>query len=128
MFREIGYGSARIVWQLRCDKDMLPIAAIVVLALGVGIAYPAWWRSKHHPFREDAREKRARRITAACRTAAFISLVGFLVSWVVGSEISSWVALAFLVVGGAMFMVGFQVEDSWRRALQRRGTLAERQP
>jgi hypothetical protein len=38
------------------------LATVVVLALGVGIVYPVWWRSKHHPYREDGREKRAREL------------------------------------------------------------------
>src|SRR5437773_4095341 len=71
------------------------LATIVALAVGVGIVYPVWWRSRHHPYREDGREKRSRLIAVACRTVAFLSLVGFMVSWVVGSSVSSWIALAF---------------------------------
>jgi peptidoglycan/LPS O-acetylase OafA/YrhL len=96
------------------------LATVVVLALGVGIVYPVWWRSKHHPYREDGREKRARRIAVVCRTAAFVSLIGAMVGWVLGSKASSWVALAFLAAGAAGFIVGFEVEERWKRALQRR--------
>src|SRR5437899_7554730 len=47
------------------------LALIVVVALSVGVIYPVWWRSKHHPYREDWREKRARRIAVVCRIVAF---------------------------------------------------------
>ncbi len=96
------------------------LATVVIVAVGVGIVYPVWWRSKHHPYREDGREKRTRLIAAACRTLAFVSLVGVMVSWVVGSDLSSWIALAFLVAGGAAFVVGFEVEERWKRILRRR--------
>jgi len=95
------------------------LATVVIVAVGVGIVYPVWWRSKHHPYREDGREKRTRLIAAACRTLAFVSLVGVMVSWVVGSDLSSWIALAFLVAGGAAFVVGFEVEERWNRILRR---------
>ena len=98
------------------------LATVVVLALGVGIVYPLWWRSKHHPYREDGREKRTRLVAVTCRTVTFISLVAFMVSWVVGSDLSSWIALAFLVAGVAAFIVGFEVEDRWKRILGRRAT------
>ena len=77
------------------------LAIIVVLTVGLGIVYPVWWRSRHHPYREDRREKRTRQMGVTCRTVAFISLVGFMVSWVVGSSVSSWIALTFLAVGAA---------------------------
>ena len=96
------------------------LATIVVLAVGVGIVYPVWWRSRHHPYREDGREKRTRLIAVVCRTVAFASLVGFMVSWVVGTDVSSWIALAFLVTGAAVFIVGFEVEARWKRILRRR--------
>lgn len=96
------------------------LATVVVIAVGVGIVYPVWWRSKHHPYREDGREQRSRWVATVCRTVAFVSLVGFMVSWVVGSGVSSWIALAFLVVGAAAFIVGFEVEERWKRAQQRR--------
>ena len=96
------------------------LTLIVVVALSVGVIYPVWWRSKHHPYREDRREKRARRIAVVCRTVAFLSLIGVLVSWVVGSNVSSWIALAFLATGAAAFIVGFEVDDRWKRALLRR--------
>ena len=95
------------------------LATIVVLAVGVGIVYPVWWRSRHHPYREDGREKRTRLIAAACRTLAFVSLVGVMVSWVVGSDLSSWIALAFLAAGAVAFVVGFEVEERWKRILER---------
>src|SRR5689334_20743821 len=47
------------------------LAIVVVVALSVGIIYPLWWRSKHHPWRDDGREKRARWIAVICRTVAF---------------------------------------------------------
>src|SRR5260370_42464761 len=96
------------------------LADVVGIALGVGIVYPVWRRSKHHPCREDGREKRARRIAVVCRTVAFASLIGVMVSWVVGSNVSSWIALAFFGTGASAFIVGFEVEERWRRALQRR--------
>lgn len=96
------------------------LVALVFVAVGVGIVYPVWWRSKHHPYREDEREKRTRLIVLTCRTAAFVSLVGFMVSWVVGSDVSSWIALAFLAVGAAAFIAGFEVEERWKRILRRR--------
>ena len=95
------------------------LATIVVLAVGVGIVYPVWWRSRHHPCREDGREKRTRLIAVVCRTVAFVSLVGVMVSWVVGSNVSSWIALAFFATGISAFIVGFEVEERWKRALQR---------
>jgi ABC-type methionine transport system permease subunit len=101
------------------------LVTVVVVAVGVGIVYPAWWRSKHHPYRKDEREKRTRLIVLTCRTAAFVSLVGFMVSWVVGSDVSSWIALAFLAVGAAAFIAGFEVEERRKRILRRRaGQLA----
>ena len=96
------------------------LALVVVVALSVGIIYPLWWRSKHHPCRDDGREKRARWIAVICRTVAFLSLIGVMVSWVVGSNVSSWIALAFLATGAAAFIVGLEVEEQWKRALQRR--------
>jgi peptidoglycan/LPS O-acetylase OafA/YrhL len=94
------------------------LATVVVLSLGVGIVYPVWWRSKHHPYREDRREKRTRRIAVACRTVAFVLLVGVMVSWVVGSAVSSWIASAFLAAGAAAFVAGFEVEERWRRIVR----------
>ena len=106
---------------LRARFQPLQMLAVVVgIALGVGIVYPVWWRSKHHPRREDGREKRARRIAVVCRTVAFASLVGVMVSWVVGSNVSSWIALAFLATGAAAFIVGLEVEERWKQALRRR--------
>jgi hypothetical protein len=96
------------------------LATIVVLAVGVGIVYPVWWRSRHHPYREDGREKSTRLVAVTCRTVAFISLVGFMVSWAVAGTFSSWIALAFLVAGAAAFIVGFEVEERWKRILGRR--------
>lgn len=96
------------------------LALIVVVALSVGVIYPVWWRSKHHPYREDGREKRARRIAVVCRAVAFVSLVGVMASWVVGSDVSSWIALAFLVAGAAAFALGFENEDRWKRILRRK--------
>jgi peptidoglycan/LPS O-acetylase OafA/YrhL len=108
---------------LRARFEPLEMLAVVVgIALGVGIVYPVWWRSKHHPRREDAMEKRARRIAVVCRTVAFASLVGVMVSWVVGSNVSSWIALAFFAMGTSAFIVGFEVEERWKRALQRQNT------
>jgi hypothetical protein len=95
------------------------LAIIVVLAVGLGIVYPVWWRSKHHPYREDGREKRTRVIAVTCRSVAFTSLVGFMVSWVVGSSVSSWIALTFLAAGAAAFVIGFEVEARWKRILER---------
>lgn len=98
------------------------LATVVVLSLGGGIVYPVWWRSKHHPYREDGREKRARRIAMVCRTVAFVSLVAAMVGWVVGSNASSWIALAFVATGAAAFIVGCEVEERWKRVLQLRTT------
>ena len=95
------------------------LATVVIVAVGVGIVYPVWWRSKHHPYRQDGREKHTRLIAAVCRTLAFVSLLGFMVSWVVGSKVSSWIALAFFATGTSAFIVGFEVEERWKRALQR---------
>ena len=95
------------------------LAIVVAVAVGAGIVYPVWWQAKHHPYREDAREKRTRLIAVTCRTVAFISLVGSMVSWVVGSSVSSWIALAFLAAGAVAFAVGFEVEERWKRILER---------
>ena len=81
-------------------ESLQMLATIVVLAVGLGIVYPVWWRSKHHSYREHERERRARVVAVTCRTAAFVSLVGFLVSWVTGNDVGSWIAFAFLVGGG----------------------------
>ena len=95
------------------------LATVVAIAVGVGIVYPVWWRSKHHPYREDGREQRSRCVAAVCQTVAFVSLVGFMVSWVVGSGVSSWIALALLAAGVVAFVVGFEVEERWKRILER---------
>lgn len=95
------------------------LATVVALAVGVGIVYPVWWRSKHHPYREDGREQRSRCVAAVCRIVAFVSLVGFMVSLVVGSGVSSWIALALLAAGAVAFVVGFEVEERWKRILER---------
>jgi len=101
------------------------LALVVAIAVAVGIIYPLWWRSKHHPYREDRREQRTRRLAVACRTVAFVSLVGFMVSWVVGSDVSSWIALTFLAAGAAAFIVGFEVEERWKRVVLRRAAKIE---
>jgi peptidoglycan/LPS O-acetylase OafA/YrhL len=98
------------------------LATVVAVALGAGIVYPVWWRSRHHPYREDGREKRTRLIAAVCRTVAFVSAVGVMVSCVVGSDVSSWIALAFLAAGAAALIVAFEVDERWKRMLQRRAT------
>jgi peptidoglycan/LPS O-acetylase OafA/YrhL len=98
------------------------LATVVAVALGAGIVYPVWWRSRHHPYREDGREKRTRLIAVVCRTVAFVSAVGVMVSWVVGSDVSSWIALAFLAAGAAALIVAFEVDERWKRMLQRRAT------
>ena len=95
------------------------LATVVAVALGAGIIYPVWWRSRHHPSREDGREKRARRIAVVCRIVAFVSLIGVMVSWVVGSNVGSWIALAFFATGTSAFILGVEVEERWKRALQR---------
>jgi hypothetical protein len=96
------------------------LIAVMAVATGVGIVYPVWWRSKHHPYRQDERERRTRLIAVICRVLAFASLVGFLVSWVAGSSLSAWMAVAFLIVGAAAFIVGFEVDERWKRILRRR--------
>ena len=96
------------------------LIAMVAVATAAGIAYPMWWRSKHHPYRHDEREKRTRLIAVICRILAFVSLVGFMVSWVVGSGFSAWIALAFLAAGITACIVGFEVEERWKRTLRRR--------
>ena len=98
------------------------LATVVAGALGAGIVYPVWWRSRHHPYREDGREKRTRLVAVVCRTVAFVSAVGVMVSWVVGSDVSSWIALAFLAAGAAALIVAFEVDERWKRVLQRRAT------
>jgi peptidoglycan/LPS O-acetylase OafA/YrhL len=98
------------------------LATVVAVALGAGIVYPVWWRSRHHPYREDGREKRTRLIAVVCRTVAFVSAVGVMVSWVVGSDVGSWIALAFLAAGAAALIVAFEVDERWKRMLQRRAT------
>jgi hypothetical protein len=95
------------------------LATVVAIAIGAGIVYPVWWRSKHHPYREDAGEKRTRLISVTCRTVAFISLVGLMLSWALGTDSSAWTALVFLVAGSTAFLVGIEVEDRWKRTLQR---------
>ena len=101
-------------------KPLEMLVTVVAVAAGVGIVYPVCWRSKHHPYRGDKREKRTRLIALTCRTAAFTSLVGFMVSWAVGSTSSAWVALAFLAVGTTAIIAGFEVELRWNRILRRR--------
>jgi hypothetical protein len=96
------------------------LATVVAVVVGTGIAYPVWWRSKHHPYREDAREKRTRLVSVVCRTVAFLSLVGFMVSWVVGTDDSLWVALVFLAAGTTALIIGVEVEERWKRILGRR--------
>ena len=96
------------------------LALVVAIAVALGIVYPLWWRSKHHPYREDGREQRTRRIAVTSRTVAFVSLVGLMVSWVVGSDVSSWIALAFLAAGVIALIVGIEVEERWKRVVQRR--------
>jgi hypothetical protein len=96
------------------------LATVTVLAAGVGIVYPVWWRSNHHPCREDTRERRTRVVAVTCRIVTFVSLVGFMVSWAVGTDLSSWIALAFLVASAAACIVGFEVEERWKRILARR--------
>lgn len=49
------------------------LATVTVLAAGAGIVYPMWWRSKHHPCREHARERCTRMIALTCRTVALVS-------------------------------------------------------
>ncbi len=99
------------------------LAIVVAVAVGTGIVYPVWWRSKHHPYREDAREKRTRLISVTCRTVAFVSLVGFMVSWVVGTDDSAWIALVFLAAGTTALIIGVEVEERWKRIQRRRAAL-----
>src|SRR5437016_5585405 len=40
MLREVGNGSARIVWQLRCDEDIFPVASPMHLNVTARIAVP----------------------------------------------------------------------------------------
>jgi len=96
------------------------LAIVVAVAVGTGIVYPVWWRSKHHQYREDAREKRTRLISVTCRTVAFVSLVGLMVSWVVGTDDSAWIALVFLAAGTTALIIGVEVEEGWKRILGRR--------
>ena len=96
------------------------LATVVSVAVGAGILYPIWWRSKHHPYREDRREMRTRLISVTCRTVAFVSLVGFMVSWDVGTDYSAWIALVFLAAGSTAFTLGIEVEERWKRVLHRR--------
>src|SRR5258708_33641085 len=95
------------------------LATVVAIAVGVGIVYPVWWRSKHHPYREDGREQRSRCVAAVCQTLAFVSLVGFMVSWVVGSGVSSWIALALLAAGAVAVLMFFAVEERRETILAR---------
>ena len=101
-------------------KPLEMLVTVVAVAAGVGIVYPVCWRSKHHPYRGDKREKHTRLIALTCRTAAFTSLVGFMVSWTAGSTLSAWVALAFLAAGTTAIIAGFEAEQRWNRILRRR--------
>lgn len=96
------------------------LIAVMAVATGVGIVYPVWGRSKHHPYRHDEREKRTLVVVVVCRILAFASLVGFMVSWVVGSGFSAWVALVLFALGTTAFIVGFEVDERWKRILRRR--------
>jgi MFS family permease len=96
------------------------LATVVAIAIGAGIVYPVWWRSKHHPYRGDAGEKRTRLISVTCRTVAFISLVGLMLSWALATDSSAWTALVFLAAGPTAFIVGLEVEERWKRVLRQR--------
>ena len=96
------------------------LATVMVIAVGAGIAYPVWWRAKHHPYRDDPCEKRTRLVSVTCRTVAFVSLVGFMVSWVVGTDQSAWTALVFLAAGATAIIIGIEIEGRWKRILRRR--------
>ena len=52
-------------------KPLEMLVTVAAVAAGVGIVYPVCWRSKHHPYRGDKREKHTRLIALTCRTAAF---------------------------------------------------------
>ena len=96
------------------------LATVVSVAVGVGILYPIWWRSKHHPYRQDALEKRTRLISLTCRIVALVSLVGSMVSWAMGTDYSAWSALVFLAAGATAVIVGIEVEGQWKRIQRRR--------
>jgi len=98
------------------------LATVTAVAVGAGIVYPVWWRSRRHPYSEDMREKCTRLISVTCRTVAFVSFVGFMVSWVVGTDHSAWIALVFFVAGTSSFMLGLEVEERWKRIQRRRLT------
>jgi predicted membrane channel-forming protein YqfA (hemolysin III family) len=70
---------------------------LIVASLGaiVGILYPMWWRTKHHPLRAAAVETRQRRIAWVCRPGGFLCGLAATLSWSVGSVAAEWVALAF---------------------------------
>jgi hypothetical protein len=70
---------------------------LIVASLGVilGILYPMWWRTKHHPLRAAPVETRSRRIAWFCRPSGFLCGLATMLSWSVGGMVAEWVALAF---------------------------------
>jgi len=50
-------------------------------------------------------------------------VVGFMVSWVVGTDDSAWIALVFLAAGITALIIGVEVEERWKRIQRRRAAL-----
>jgi len=82
---------------------------LIVASLGalLGILYPMWWRTKHHPLRAAAVEARPRRIAWVCRPSGFLCGLAGTLSWSVGGGTAEWVGLAFSAAGALLLCFSY---------------------
>jgi hypothetical protein len=83
------------------------LLAVASLAMGIGILYPMWWRSKHNPLRASAVEARTRRIAWLCRPTGFLCGLAATLSWSVGGSAAELGAVAFGVAAASLLAISY---------------------
>jgi hypothetical protein len=84
---------------------------------GVGILFPIWWRTKYHPFRDSAVERRTRRIAWVCVPAAFLSAVVAMLFWSVGTRAAEWIGAVFGIAAVFLLWFSFSSDQKAKHSL-----------
>jgi hypothetical protein len=69
---------------------------LIAGAIALGFIYPVLWRRKHHPLRNDPREKRLTLVQLLSRPVGFLLLVGGFVS--LGDKAASGSSASLIMV------------------------------
>jgi hypothetical protein len=80
---------------------VMMLMATITLGVLVGILYPIWWRSKHHPEKDNMEERRLRRRLYVGRPMCVLSFVASAIAWAMGRDLpgGKWIAVSCVVLG-----------------------------